>query len=144
MASSVAPGWYLTPVAAIPQAFAQARPYVEAVLKRDPDGTTLETIHKDLASGRKQLWGAWSDGLRGVIITEVMGSHCGPILFIWGAAGRNARHWSGAPFETIKRWASDMGCSAIRMQTSRTGWLRVLKNWDEVAIIMECRDYGGK
>ena len=99
--------------------------------------TSLEQFRKALFTERQQLWGLQDErGVHLVCVTEILDTPQGSVCHIQAAAGHASRSELRQLFDSIRRWAKEIGCILVRI-VGRKGWLRVLPV-RETGRVMEC------
>lgn len=107
-------------------------------LEREGGLVLAAEIRRGLVASKKQLWG-WQEGelILGIAITEIRNSPKGPVCWVFGAAGtETTKGQIDAIMASIEAWARSTGCCRIMLQ-GRKGWLRRLKGFEQVGIILE-------
>ena len=112
------------------------RPFFDAMEKQH-DGPIANVV-KDLAvRGNAQIWG-FDDGenLCGVLATEVITTARGKVCNIMTAYGRVPVPMQERMLDEIGKWASSIGCVAVRLQ-GRKGWLKRFPRMHQTGITAE-------
>lgn len=101
----------------------------------ESDDTTIEEVERAVAASQAQIWAVFDEGqpilaaATQLHVTEgVKEAHC------WQMGGDFARG-GGVLVPIFLEWARNEGCARAEIN-GRVGWLRVLKDWKAVSVVM--------
>lgn len=99
--------------------------------------TSLEQFREALFAERQQLWGLQDErGVHLVCVTEILDTPQGSVCHIQAAAGHASRSDLRQLFDSIRRWAREIGCVLVRI-VGRKGWRKILPV-RVTGLVMEC------
>jgi len=99
---------------------------------------TPKNFEDQIRDRERQLWVAWDNGVKAVVLTAIADDRLGSCL-VTHAAGKGMADWLHL-FPVIVEWAKAQGCKRIEA-TARPGWERMLKGFDmkKSHVILEAR-----
>jgi hypothetical protein len=107
-------------------------------LEQETKVLLAQALRQDLKEATKQLWGFQDDTrISGVAITTISDTPRGKLCEVVGACGTESSPGQiDAILMRIEQWARDIGCTRVRFG-GRRGWMRRLKTYKQVGIILE-------
>lgn len=117
-------------------AWPEVGPLLDALAANSRGCFSTADYAKAIVARDMQLWAAMSDGLEGVMLTEIVNYPQKRVLSLVGTAGHPRPEWA-ALMPQIDRWAAVEGCSTVRA-VHRYGLRPLLKSmgfkpWHEVS-----------
>jgi len=93
-------------------------------------------IEVSVLSGDQLLWLAWSSkGIEAAATTQLIKAGERSLCVLTACSGQERERWVHL-FEKIEKYASDEGCSAMRIY-GRKGWERVLEGYKADYVILQ-------
>ena len=104
---------------------------------------TVADVCADLRQGKAQLWVAGAgETIDGIVVTTVTQYPQRKECFIWLLAGERGSAYSwrciNEMLGEIETWAKALGCDLMSLE-GRSGWERVLPNYEKTKVILERR-----
>jgi hypothetical protein len=97
----------------------------------------FDELEKDVLNGDALLWLIHRDGLRAVVVTQIILSQRSKVCMVSALVGAGRDEWLHLE-RKIADYAKGMGCASMRM-VGRRGWKRVLTNYAEIGVVLERR-----
>ena len=113
-------------------------PHAKDLIRKAIERTNLsafEDIEYDVLSGDQLLWLAWDGKAILAAATTQIVKPCDKVCILTACAGSDRERWLPL-FAQIEKYATDEGCSSIRI-FGRRGWERVLIGYRVKHIILE-------
>lgn len=97
-------------------------------------------LERDVLRGDAALWVAASPGgivaeIEAALVAKLVRTDRNLVCIITACGGSNMSRWLGH-LAAIERWAKEQGAAKIRL-FGRKGWLRVLKQYQAKAVVLE-------
>lgn len=113
-------------------------PYAEGMIEAAFRRTDLDNIDQtkaDVLAGRALLWITWLDEeIKAALVTKIVKPHTIKACVLVACGGEG--DWPDL-IETIKAYAREEGCAVMRLY-GRKGWVRVLKDFKPMHVILDC------
>lgn len=113
-------------------------PFIERALAESGSLYSADAVRDAATKSHVQIWviADFGDKIVGIGVTEVVNYASGrKVAWIFALAGAGFDGWSHH-IETIEAWSKSLGCDSLRIM-GRAGWVRKLRNWRKVAVVLE-------